>query len=242
MKLHIVRRNDQISKKYRKEENLMEPERCSPEEARQIQQELIVEEVIRGLKRNQIEGRYVRTRQEAAQVVLSMIPAEAKVGFGGSLTLDELGIKDTLRKGDFHFIDRNIAGLTPEQMFGLRRETLLCDIFLCSANAITRDGKLVNIDGIGNRLAALTFGPRKVIVVAGVNKIVKDLERALERVRDSAAPLNARRLAAKTPCVRTGTCSDCHSPGRICCITTIIEFQDDKDRMTVILVGEDLGL
>lgn len=142
----------------------------------------------------------------------------------------------------FRFIDRNIPGLTPEQVFHLRRETLLCDVFLCSTNAITRDGKLVNIDGIGNRLAALTFGPRKVIVVAGVNKIAKDVEQALERVRDYAAPLHARRRAHKTPCVRTGACSDCRSPDRICCVTTIVEFQKEKDRMTVILVGEDLGL
>jgi len=220
----------------------MEFKKCSLEEARQIQQELLVKEVIQGLTKNQIGGRYVRTRHEAAEMILSMIPTGAKVGFGGSLTLDELGIKDTLRTGDFCFIDRNIPGLTPEQVFHLRRETLLCDIFLCSTNAITKDGQLVNIDGIGNRIAALTFGPRKVIVVAGVNKIVKDVEHALERLREHAAPLNARRRGDKTPCVRTGICSDCRSPDRICCITSIISFQHDKDRITVILVGEDLGL
>jgi len=220
----------------------MEFKKCSPEESREAQQQLLVQEVLEGLRKRQVEGKFVRTREEAVREILSMIPPGAKVGFGGSLTLDELGIKDILRKGNYRFIDRNAPDLSPEQVFQLRRESLLADVFLCSTNAITRDGKLVNIDGSGNRLAALAFGPSKVIVVAGVNKIAGSLEQALDRVRNYAAPVHARRRAWKVPCVQTGACSDCRSPNRICCVTTIVEFQREKGRLTVILVGENLGL
>ncbi len=211
-------------------------------EAKRAFQERQVQEVITALRKRRMEATFVPNKEEALKTVLSLIPKGAKVGYGGSLTLDELGIKEALKKGKYQWVDRGRPGISEEELFGLRRESLLTDVFLCSTNALTRDGKMVNIDGIGNRLAALTFGPKKIIVVAGINKIVDNLERGLDRVRNYAAPLHARRRGWNLPCATTGRCVDCRSPRRICGTVTVTEFQRDKDRVTVILVGETLGI
>ena len=211
-------------------------------EAKKAFQEIQVQEVITALRKRQMEGAFVPNKEEALKTVLSLIPEGSKVGYGGSLTLDELGIKEALKKGNYQLVDRGRPGISEEELFSLRRESLLTDVFLCSTNALTRDGKMVNIDGSGNRLAALTFGPKKVIVVAGINKIVDDVERGLERVRNYAAPLHARRRGWDLPCAKTGRCVDCRSPRRICCTVTVTEYQREKDRVTVILVGETLGI
>ena len=211
-------------------------------EAKKAFQEIQVQEVITALRKRQMEGAFVPNKEEALKTVLSLIPEGSKVGYGGSLTLDELGIKEALKKGNYQLVDRGRPGASEAEMFALRRESLLTDVFLCSTNALTRDGKMVNIDGSGNRLAALTFGPKKVIVVAGINKIVDDVERGLERVRNYAAPLHARRRGWDLPCAKTGRCVDCRSPRRICCTVTVTEYQREKDRVTVILVGETLGI
>jgi len=212
------------------------------QKAREELQQVLVQEVLQALKKNQIDAFYVSNREEALKKVLSMIPAGSSVGYGGSLTLDELKIKEVLKEGHYQFLDRGRSGVSAEEMFRLRRESLLSDVFLCSTNALTRDGKLVNIDGIGNRLAALTFGPKKVIVVAGINKIVDDLEQGVKRIRNQVAPLHARRRGWKVPCANTGTCMDCRSVDRICGTITITEFPREKGRITVILVGESLGI
>ena len=211
-------------------------------EAKKAFQEIQVQEVITALRKRQMEGAFVPNKEEALKTVLSLIPEGSKVGYGGSLTLDELGIKEALKKGNYQLIDRGRPGISEEELFSLRRESLLTDVFLCSTNALTRDGKMVNIDGSGNRLAALTFGPKKVIVVAGINKIVDDVERGLERVRNYTAPLHARRRGWDLPCAKTGRCVDCRSPRRICCTVTVTEYQREKGRITVILVGETLGI
>ena len=212
------------------------------QKAREELQQVLVREVLQSLIKNRFEALYVSSREEAREKILAMIPTGASVGYGGSLTLDELGIKDVLKKGNYQFIDRGRSETSAEELFKLRRESLLSDVFLCSTNALTKDGKLVNIDGIGNRLAALTFGPKKVIVVAGLNKVVADVEEGLKRIRNSVAPLHARRRGWKVPCANTGTCMDCRSADRICGTITITEFQREKGRLTVILVGESLGL
>lgn len=212
------------------------------QKAREELQQVLVQEVLQSLIKNRFEALYVSSREEAREKILAMIPTGASVGYGGSLTLDELGIKDVLKKGNYQFIDRGRSETSAEELFKLRRESLLSDVFLCSTNALTKDGKLVNIDGIGNRLAALTFGPKKVIVVAGLNKVVADVEEGLKRIRNSVAPLHARRRGWKVPCANTGYCMDCRSADRICGTITITEFQREKGRLTVILVGESLGL
>lgn len=211
-------------------------------QAKEALQEVCAQEVLSALRKNQIEAMFVPNREEALRMVLSLIPKGSKVGYGGSFTLNELGVKEVLEEGDYHLIDRDRPGISDEEMFLLRRESLLADIFLCSVNAITRDGKLVNIDGIGNRVAALAFGPKKVIIVVGINKIVKDLDRGLERIRNYVAPVHACRRGWDVPCAKTGACMDCRSPQRICCTVTVTEFQKEKGRISVILVGEPLGI
>ena len=220
----------------------MEKEMTALQKAREELQQILVQEVLQSLKKNQFDAMYVSNRQEALREILARIPAGSKVGYGGSLTLDELGIKEVLKKGDYHFIDRDRPGASAEETLALRRESLLADVFLCSTNALTRDGKMVNIDAFGNRVAALTFGPKKVIVVAGINKVVEDVDQALKRIRNHVTPLHTRRRGWKVPCAATGSCSDCRSPERICGTVTISEFQRHKGRTTIILVGEALGI
>jgi ribosomal protein L37E len=162
------------------------------------------------------------------------------VGLGGSVTLDELGVVDRLRSGPWHLIDR-YAAIDWESRMNAYREALLADVFVTGVNAITRRGELVCIDCSGNRVAAMIFGPRRVIVVAGVNKVVEDLDEAFARLR-KIAPLNCRRLGHKTPCAETGRCSDCMIPQRMCNYTGIIhDGLKEKDRIHVILIAEDLG-
>lgn len=211
-------------------------------EAKEWYKEMLARKVIDSLEKNNMTGFYVKTKEEAREKVLSMIPIGSKVGFGGSLSLDEIGAKDVLRVGNYHFIDRDKAGLTEEEMYELRKESLLADVFLMSTNALTMDGKLVNIDGAGNRVAALVFGPPKVIIVAGINKIVSDVEAAVQRIKNYIAPIHARRRGFSLPCAQTGRCVDCHALRRFCNAVVTIEHQYQKDRIIVIIVGEELGL
>jgi hypothetical protein len=193
------------------------------------------------LERNGIEAMVVPTGAAAAEAALAEIPRGARVGLGGSQTVREIGLLAALRKGDYDLIDQYRDGLSRDEALALRKQGAQADCFVSGSNAITDDGKIVNTDGLGNRLAAFCFGPGKVIVIAGRNKITCDLDAAMERVRNVAAPINARRFGLTTPCVETGKCTDCDSPERICNLTLIIEKQHTKGRMKVILVNEDLG-
>jgi L-lactate utilization protein LutB len=204
--------------------------------------EMLAGRVIKSLEKNSMNGIYVQTKEEVLEKVISLIPEGSKVGTGGSLSLDQIGVKDVLRNGNFSFIDRNLPGLSEEESHQMRRDSLHADVFLTSTNALTMDGKLVNIDGTGNRVAAISYGPTKVIVVAGINKIVTDLEAAIRRIKDYVTPLHARRRDRSVPCAKTGVCVDCKIPERSCNIVTIIEHQRHKDRITIIIVGEELGL
>lgn len=196
--------------------------------------------VAEALRRRSFEAYYVSTAAEAAQKVLELIPAEHSVAWGGSVTVDQLGIKEQLRRRGQQLLDRDSAR-TAEERQALMRQGLTCGTFLMSSNAISADGQLVNIDGNGNRVAALCFGPQSVIVVAGMNKVMGDLPSAMARARQVAAPGNAQRFGLSTPCSVTGLCADCSSPDCICCQVVTTRFSRPAGRIKVILVGEELG-
>ena len=191
-------------------------------------------------KRN-MEGYYFSTADEAVEKVLELIPAGDVVSWGGVATVDELGIKERLRHRGQPVIDRDTAR-TPEERMAMLHQALTCDTFLMSSNAISEDGQLVNIDGMGNRVAALCFGPKQVIVVAGMNKVAADLDGAIARARHIAAPANAQRFNGKTPCSANGQCADCTSPDCICAQMVVTRFCKVPGRIKVVLVGEELGL
>jgi L-lactate utilization protein LutB len=197
----------------------------------------------KNLEKRGMEGVFCETSAEAVATVCRMVPAGALVGLGGSETVLETGLVDALRKLDIRLLDRYKEGIAKDAIDDMRRRGLLADMFICSSNAITLDGKLVNIDGTGNRVAALIYGPKKVIVIAGMNKVAPDLETAVARVRNTAAPANSLRVGADTPCAHTGFCRDphCHPPHRICCQLVVTEASMTPGRVTVILVGESLG-
>ena len=197
--------------------------------------------VKRALERNGIKAYVAKTGDEARKKVLSLVRKGATVGLGGSRTSMEIGLLDALRSGGYCLYDQYAPGLNLENSGEVRKKGTHAEYFVSGSNAITNDGKLVNVDGVGNRLAGFCFGPEKVIIVAGRNKIVADVDAAIERIRNVAAPMNAKRFGLDTPCVRSGRCSDCASPQRICNLTLIIERQKTPGRITVILINEDLG-
>jgi len=200
----------------------------------------MIKETIKALGKNNMKAFFAENKDAARKIVMTMIQKDDVVGAGGSMTLDECGIRDVLRQ-NHNFLDWFVEGIDNDTKNEILAKTMTCTVFLTSSNAITLDGKLYNTDGRGNRLGALVYGPDKVIVVAGRNKIVKNLREAKERMETTAAPQNAKRLNKKTPCVKTGCCEDCDSPERICCHTVITERQYTP-RISVIIVDEDLGL
>lgn len=199
------------------------------------------EKVVKALEKNNFSAYYCADRAAALEKVYSLIPAGATVGVGGSWTLKELGIPEKLEKDGHTVFDHNKPGLAPEETMVLRRKELLCDVFISGSNAVTLDGQIVNTDGSGNRVAAMSFGPKKVVVVVGVNKIVSDLDAAMERIELYAAPINNKRLDKPNPCTVTGTCMDCSGPTRICNITTILHKRPPAIEFHVVVVGEELG-
>ena len=197
--------------------------------------------VAAALRKRNLEGYYCSTAAEAVEKVLELIPAGDVVSWGGAATVDELGIKDRLRHRGQPVIDRDTAH-TEEERMAMLHQTLTCDTFLMSSNAISEDGQMVNIDGTGNRVAALCFGPKQIIVVAGMNKVTADLDSAISRARHIAAPANAQRFDIRTPCSVNGQCADCTSPDCICSQIVVTRFCKVPGRIKVVLVGEELGL
>ena len=197
--------------------------------------------VAAALHKRNMEGYYCSTADEAVEKVLELIPAGDVVSWGGVATVDELGIKERLRHRGQPVIDRDTAR-TPEERMAMLHQALTCDTFLMSSNAISEDGQLVNIDGMGNRVAALCFGPKQVIVVAGMNKVAAALDGAIARARHIAAPANAPRFNGKTPCAVTGQCGNCTSPDCCCAQIVTTRFSKIPGRIKVVLVGEELGL
>lgn len=199
------------------------------------------EKVVKALEKNNFQAYYAASRAAAVERILSLIPPEATIGVGGSFTVKELGIPEYLENHGHEVYDHNKPGLSMEESMALRRKELLCDVFLSSSNAVTLDGQLVNVDGSGNRVAAMSFGPKKVIVVVGVNKIVTDLEAAKERITHYAAPINNKRLERPNPCTITGVCMNCQGSTRICNMTSILHKRPPAIDFHVVVVGEALG-
>ncbi|NOY45038.1 MAG: lactate utilization protein [Deltaproteobacteria bacterium] len=183
-----------------------------------------------------------RDRREAAERIVAEAEGARTVGFGGSVSLVELGLPDRMASLGKECLIHGAPGLSLDERVEIMRRQLTCDLFLCGANAVTLDGRIVNVDATGNRVGALAFGPRKVRVVAGANKVVGSVDEALARVRAWAAPPNARRLGFRTPCAETGRCVDCRSPDRICRIVQVLERRPRLTDLGVILVAEPLGL
>lgn len=198
------------------------------------------ENLIRNFEKRNIEGFYVKDSKAATAKVLELIKERTSVSWGGSMTLGEIGIFDKLKAGDYKLLDRATASNSAEKE-KIYHQALSADYYLMSSNAITQAGELVNVDGNGNRLAALIYGPKNVIIVAGMNKVTVDQESAVKRVRNQAAPANSVRLDQKTPCAKTGYCSSCQIDDTICCQTVITRRSRQDGRIKVILVGEELG-
>lgn len=196
---------------------------------------------VSNLKKKGFDAHSVQNRKQAADLILQMTSDFESFGFGGSNTMDQLGIKSVLKNMGKILFDHNEEGLSFETRMEYRKKQSSCDCFMASANAVSLAGEIVNIDGIGNRVNAMTFGPLKVILVAGVNKITKDLDSAIRRVKDIAAPMRAKSLNVDTPCAVTGQCTDCNSPMRICCVTSILHRKPMLSDISVIVVNESLG-
>ncbi len=200
-----------------------------------------IERTSKALESNCFRAVYAPTRNDALQEALKLIPENVTVGVGGSVTVREIGLIEELEKRGNKVLE-TWKKITPEEDLAIRKRQLACDVYVSSSNAVTEDGKLVNADGTGNRVAAMIFGPPKVVVVAGVNKIVPDVHAGIERIRSVAAPMNVRRVGGTTPCV-VDTCNleTCTPPNRHCHVITVLEKCPTKTDTIVILVGEELG-
>jgi len=197
--------------------------------------------IIKNLEKRRMNGFYCADKESAIAKVLELMPAGSSVGWGGSMTLKDNGFFDAITGANaYQIIDRDTAK-TKEEEKKIYSEICAANFFLMSTNAITLDGELVNVDGRGNRVSFLCYGPDNVIVVAGMNKVVTDVESGIKRVRNMAAPPNCVRLNKKTPCAVTGTCADCFSPDCICAQTVVTRLSFYPGRINVILVGEELG-
>ena len=204
--------------------------------------DLIGPKVVEALKKRYFEAYYVSDSKDVAAKVLELIPSDHTVSWGGATTVDQLGIKKVLSDKGYTVIDRDTAK-NPEEREELMHKALSCGTFLMSSNAITETGELYNIDGKGNRVAALIYGPKNVLIIAGMNKVVKDMDAAYSRVRNYAAPVNNQRFPnSKAPCSLTGECANCLSPDSICCQFVETRMCKPEGRIKVILVGEDLGI
>ena len=196
--------------------------------------------VVQALEARHFEAWYFSTVEEAKEKVLSLIEKGKSIGWGGSYTLAETGILEAIKQGDYKIIDRDTAKDQAERKM-LQKQALIADYFIMSANAISEDGVIVNLDGNGNRAAAMVYGPDNVIVVVGMNKVCKTVEDAVKRTRTIAAPINAQRFDIKTSCKQTGSCANCKSPDSICSSMVISRLSFPAGKIKVILIGKDLG-
>ena len=199
--------------------------------------ELLATKVIKGLESRNMNGHYAASKEEALRKALELIPGGSTVTMGGGMSIHEIGLTDSLKKGNYKFIDRDA--------YEDKRAAMLAaydaDVFLSSANAMSEDGVIINIDGNANRVSAIAQGPKKVLFIVSMNKICADVDSAMKRARNVAAPINAQRFGLSTPCSKTGSCMNCKSPDTICCQILITRFSHHKDRIHVILVNDSLG-
>ena len=202
----------------------------------------LIQRTVKALEGNGFKTILASDKNEALKEALQLIPEKAEVGIGGSVTVRELDLVSELSKRGNNVLETWSKKVTPEEDMAIRKGHLTCDVFITSSNAITEDGKLVNIDGMGNRVASMIFGPKKVIVIVGINKIVKDIHAGIERIRHTATPMNVKRMSGTTPCV-IDVCDleKCQPPNRHCHVITIIEKIPTKTETTIILVKEELG-
>lgn len=207
---------------------------------KELRNDLLAAKLARSLRRRHINAYYCRTAAEAAEQVSALIPDGSTVTWGGSETIRVTGLPEMLHSRSLTVYDRDLAA-SREEVLDIYRKAFSADFYLSSANAISEDGVIVNIDGNGNRVAAITFGPKQVIFVIGLNKVAQDADAALKRARSTAAPCNAARFEVDTPCRRDGTCHDCTSADCICSCIHFLRNSLPQGRHTVVLVGEDLG-
>jgi L-lactate utilization protein LutB len=193
------------------------------------------------LKRNGFDAYYVSSGVEAVDRIAALVRRGTKVGIGGSMTLKVLGLPEHLASLGALILDHNAPGLDARQKMEIMRAQLSCDLFISGSNAITLDGDIVNVDGNGNRVAALSFGPKKVVVVVGANKITRDIDEALARIETVAGPMNNKRFEKPNPCLKSGTCEDCRSESRICRVYQILRRKPFLADFTVYIAGEELG-
>lgn len=196
--------------------------------------------LVKNLRNRHFDAYYCANKEEALRKALELIPEGASVGWGGTMTCQQIGLLDAVRKGNYRAVDRDTC-TTPEQRLQAERDALFSDVFLVSANALSMDGQMVSIDGHGNRVAAIIYGPKTVLVVAGMNKVTDTLEDAIHRARTVAAPMNQQRFGHPNPCTVTGTCADCKSETCICNQILVTRHCRPVGRIKFILVGEDLG-
>ena len=198
--------------------------------------------IIKGLEKRNMEGVFCETKEDALAKALSYIEEGSSVTWGGSMSISEIGLMDAVKNGNYEIIDRSVAKNYAEQR-EIFSKAVLADYYLMSSNAITLDGELINIDGTGNRVACLTYGPKNVIMIVGMNKVVNDVEDGIKRVRNFASPPNTLRLGLKTPCSMTGRCGDCYGDTCICSQIVVTRRQSAamRGRIKIILVGESLG-
>ena len=200
---------------------------------------LTAKSIIKELEKRNMEGYFCESSEEAVKTVLSLLPDNATISWGGSETIKECGLMDAIKAGNYNLLDR--AAVSPEEYREFYSKVVMADAFLMSSNAITENGELVNIDGAANRLACLLHGPQNVFVIVGMNKLVCDVPAAVGRIRNVACPANTLRLNRKTPCSVTGKCGDCYSQDSICSQIVITRRSTQPKRIKVILVAENLG-
>ena len=199
--------------------------------------DLLAEQIIKGLESRNMTGYYAKSKEEALKMALDLIPEGSRVAKGGSMYVVEIGLEDAVKNGNYEYCDR--AAMKDKREAELFAYS--ADVYLGSVNAITEDGVLVNIDGNSNRVSAYAYGPEKLVLIVGLNKVASDADAAMKRARNEAATINAQRFGLSTPCSKTGRCMDCKSPDTICCQFLITRYSRHKDRIHVILVNENLG-
>lgn len=207
---------------------------------KEIAKQNLANTIIKNMAKKNMEGYYCATSAEAVEKALSLMPEGSSITWGGSMSVIECGLMDAIHEKNYELIDRDTAK-TPEEAREMYAKQVMADYYLMSTNAITMNGELVNIDGRANRVSCLCWGPQNVIIIAGMNKVAADVESAIKRVRNIAAPSNTVRLNRNTPCVQTGKCEDCYSPDCICSQVLVTRRSNTPNRIKVILVGEELG-
>lgn len=207
---------------------------------REMRNEVLGNRVVKALEFRNMEAYYVKTKEAALAKALELIPEGSSISWGGTMSAQEIGLTDALHKGNYDVYDREQVE-TREEKEKIAHQALNCDFFIGSTNALSEDGVLVNVDGNANRVAAFAYGPKNVLLIVGMNKVVKTEADAMSRARNEAAPINAQRFGVDTPCVKNGSCFNCKSPQCICCQILITRFSKVPKRTKIILVDENLG-